>query len=60
MRFTSFNLHKPTHPTGKCGFYFGQRYEENGKIFTPLSIFCDHSNADPDIISRLMDRFVGR
>ncbi len=57
LQFTSFNIHKPTHPIGRPFFYFGKRYELQEALYIPLSISFDHSNIDPVILSIFIEKF---
>lgn len=57
LQFTAFQLHKPNMENGKPFFYFGKRYMQEGKKMTPLSIYFDHANLDPFLLSAYMHDF---
>lgn len=54
FKFSSFQFHQFPQSTGRQLFYLGQRYEERGRMFIPMSATIDHGNADPYIL----DKFV--
>lgn len=58
LRFTSFTLHQSNRHTGRPTFYFGARYEKDGRLLTPLSVTVDHSNADPQVLDALIRDFL--
>jgi len=57
IQFSAVSMHKAAVNTGRSCFYFGKRYQADGKLMIPLYVSFDHSNADPVIISALMEDF---
>ncbi len=57
LRFTSLRPHQSVARTGRPIFYFGQRYREGERVIIPLAAYFDHANADPVMLTKLIDRF---
>ncbi|BDD01682.1 CatA-like O-acetyltransferase [Persicobacter psychrovividus] len=60
LQFTGFTLHTPTKKSGRPYFYFGKRYESEGKKWIPMLLTFDHSNLDPFVISPFIAEFEAR
>ena len=57
LQFTGYQLHTSVVSSGRPFFYFGKRYEQDGKLFNPLLVAFDHSNLDPFVLSAFMEDF---
>ena len=61
LRFTGLNLHwRLDQLVGQCCFYFGQRYEEGGRLMQPLAVKLHHACMDPLVFDGLMQSFRQR
>jgi chloramphenicol O-acetyltransferase len=57
MRFTSFAIHLNKADTARPVFYFGRRFEREGRLYAPLYCRIDHSIGDPYVINQVVERF---
>ena len=57
MRFTSFGIHLNANDTARPVFYFGKRFERDGRLLTPLYARIDHATGDPFILNQMLEDF---
>jgi chloramphenicol O-acetyltransferase len=54
LQFTALSPHRQQDTSGRPVFYFGRRYRDGDKLFTPLLISFDHSTLDPYVIAEFL------
>jgi len=61
LRFTGLTLHwRPTQMVGQSFFYFGQRYQDGGRMLVPLAARLHHACTDPYVLDQLLADFSRR
>ena len=61
LRFSGLTLHwRADQALGQSSFYFGQRYEEGGRMLIPLAVRMHHSCTDPFVLNALIADFQRR
>lgn len=57
LQFTAFSIHTQTVSTGRPAFYFGKRYQLEGKLQLPLYVQFDHANTDPYVLNLFLEDY---
>ncbi|WP_018691843.1 hypothetical protein [Algicola sagamiensis] len=57
LDFSAFQIHRAKKLSGRPYFYFGKRKWVNEEYTAPLSVNMDHANADPFVLSELLQTF---
>ena len=60
LRFTGMKVHEAASKTGSPFFYFGKRFERDGKLFVSLYAMMDHRIADFYVLGKLIEDFEAR
>ena len=61
LRFTGMTLHwRPDQMVGQSFFYFGQRYQQDGRMMIPLVAHLHHACTDPYVLDQLLADFSER
>lgn len=61
LRFTGLTLHwRPDQMVGQSFFYFGQRYQRDGRMMIPLAARLHHACTDPFVLDQLLADFSRR
>jgi len=60
LRFTGMKVHQSAWKAGAPFFYFGKRFEREGKMLVPLYVMIDHRIADYYVLNKLIEDFEAR